>query len=126
MAVLDTCFLIALDKQDPKAVALAKRLSESQEPLVVPAAVWAEYLSGLPAAYRSARARSLAAVAEVAAFDRHLADHLADLQGELMRRGEPIGWHDGQVAATALARRDALVTTDRRLAALENLEVLAW
>lgn len=57
-------------------------------------------------------------------FTRQLADEAARLQFELFRAGEPLGWHDLQVATTALHYGEPVVTSDRRFEAVPGLAVL--
>lgn len=125
MAVLDTSFLIALERQEQKAQAKMNTLQDAGLPVLVPAAVWLEYLSGIPARIREQAARILAQGCDVVPFDQGLADRAVLWQDELMRQGKPLGWHDLQVAATALQRHEELVTYDQGFAAIPGIEPLA-
>ncbi len=113
MAVLDTSFLIALDRREPGAQALMTQMQQEGAAVTVPAAVWLEYLVGVAPRVRELAANILSRAAEIVPFDQDLADRAVLLQDELLRSGRRLGWHDLQVAATALHRHDALVTLDQ-------------
>ena len=112
MAILDACFLVAIQRKDPGALRVWEALTGAAEPLTVPAAAWVEYLSFFGDASRAQAAKELEASVRFEAFSREAADEAARLQSELRRLGRPMGWHDLQVAATARLLRAEVVTTD--------------
>lgn len=124
MPVLDTSFLIAVERREPDAQDLMNQFQEAGDLLCVPTAVWVEYLTGVTPRVRAQAANILARATEVVAFDETVADRAILLQDELMRTGRRLGWHDLQVAATALHRHDALATRDEGFADVEGLQVL--
>lgn len=123
MAVLDTTFLIAVERGDPRAVEGYAGLVEGPDALRVPAAVWTEYLSGFDPGRRPEARRVLEAAVTFEPFARVLADEAARLQHELLRAGAAVGWHDLQVAATALHYDEPLVTSDDRFERVPGLAV---
>lgn len=125
MAVLDTSFLIALEKELDTAHARYEDLVVRGEAMRVPAAVWTEYLTGFPPAQRDAARSKLEAGTILEPFGRFLADEAARLQHELLRTGDQIGWHDLQVATTALHYDEPVITSEARFEAVPGLAVLA-
>lgn len=124
MAVLDTTFLIAVEKKDPKAMEVLGELRVGRAVLRVPAAAWTEYLSSMRPARRHLARGILMTSTVFEPFGLELADAAAALQYELQRDGMPLGWHDLQIAATALHHRDPVVSNDgvfRRVPGLETL-----
>lgn len=121
MAVLDTTFLVAIEKAQPGALARYEELAEGREPVRLPAAAWTEYLSGFPPRDRDEARETLEAGVRFEPFTRRLADEAARMQSELMRSGDPLGWHDLQVAATALRYDEALLSSDTRFEAVPGL-----
>lgn len=99
-------------KEKPSAIARADALIEEGAILRVPAASWVEVLH----AYAPKARERVAAVMErstiFAEFTRELADHAARLQHDLRREGAPLGWHDLQIATTALHYGEPLVSND--------------
>jgi len=105
--VLDTSALIELEKS------LSQEQPPSfpdEEPVVIPAVVWAEALIGVRLAdspSRAARRRAhLEAVrqhAEIEPFTPEVAEHYADIYAELSERGAMIPQNDLTVAATCRA-----------------------
>lgn len=122
MVVLDTTFLIALERGDKKAAQLYDELLSAGEAIRVPAAVWVEYLSPMDAAVRRKARSTLEGAALFEAFDRETADEAVDLQNELFAAGRRLGWHDVQIAALARLKREPLVSNDAALADLPGIE----
>lgn len=104
--VIDTSALIDLERRGADwETALAPF---ADEPVVLPAIVYAELLVGAAlagnarqAARRRARIEALARAVSVTAFDAEMASIWADLFAQLSRRGTPIPSNDLAVAATA-------------------------
>lgn len=98
--VADTSAIVAIERgADPVG----------EEPVVIPAIVYAELLLGVAltrdavrAAERRAKVAAVAASFPIVEFGRSLAERWAVLTSELRRRGESIPSNDAQVAATAL------------------------
>lgn len=126
MVVLDTSFLIAFERHEAGAVALRDTLIEDAESLRIPAAVWVEYVYRFPKKSRRDAARILAEVTTFEPFTEELANEAAEIQYGLERRGRTLAWHDLQVAATALAYREPLATSDTAFERLAELETLGW
>lgn len=124
MTVLDTTILIALERGNAKAEGLLKELEARAEPLRIPVAVWVEFLSTFGAAVRAEAIRRLERAGSFVPFTRELADEAARLQHELAREGRALGWHDLQVAATAVYVREALVSSDRSFRGVPGLDLV--
>lgn len=125
MAVLDSTFLIAIERGTPAALARFAELKARREPMRVPAAAWVEYLSSFTPSTRAKASRILEESAIFEPFTRALADDAARIQFELRREGKVLGWHDLQIAATALAHNESLVSADAGFAIVPGLDVLA-
>jgi len=125
MAVIDTTFLVALEKGSPAAKALNAEIRSSGQARRIPAAVWVEYLTGFPPMDRDNGQRALEGGGTFEAFTRNLADEAARLQFDLLRAGEPLAWHDLQIATTALHYGEPLITSDARFDGVPGLAVVA-
>jgi predicted nucleic acid-binding protein len=123
MTVLDSSFLIEVERGTGPAMSLLRELETQADALRIPAAAWAEYLSTYAPTRRGKAVRELEASSTLEAFAREMADEAARLQSELMREGRGLAWHDLQVAATALYLRETLVTTDAAFRDLPGLDV---
>lgn len=123
MAVLDTSFLIAVERDRDWAVDLYVDLEAARAPLRIPAAVWVEYLYKLSPSNRSRAVHELERATIFEPFTRVLADEAARLQHELAREGAVLGWHDLQVATTALSYDEPLATRDAAFDRVAGLEV---
>lgn len=124
MPVLDTSYLIALERDDLGAWLVMEKLQESGRVLRVPAAVWVEYLFAMSAEKRARAIEELDAALVFEPFTRELADAASRLQHALRARGAALGWHDLQIAVTALHHNDSLVTTDKAFEAVPDLHVV--
>jgi len=105
--VIDTSLLVEVERSEAGWDAALGRLGA--EPVVVPAIVYAELLSGVQlagdprrAAARRAKVSALTARVPMVAFGRDVAERWADLFAHLHRRGELIPFNDLAVAATAI------------------------
>lgn len=123
MTVLDTSFLIEVERGTTAAVKLVEELDAQTDILRIPAAAWVEYLATFAPTPRSHAVRRLESSSTLEAFTRDLADEAARLQYELMREGRPLRWHDLQIAATAIRLRETLVTTDIAFHEVPGLDV---
>lgn len=122
MAVLDSTFLSDFLTGKKATERVLEALEADDEPLRVPAAVWVEVLHALPVARRAAAARVLERATVFEPFTRELADAAAALQHELRRTGSRLGWHDLQIATTALRYQEVLVSNDEGFDAVGGLE----
>lgn len=125
MPVIDTSFLIRLTRGDAGCVRLSSQLATQRQALWIPAAVWAEFLAGFGPEDRAAARDILREAGTFAPFDQNVADMAAALQHNAMSSGKRRGWHDIQVAATALHLREPLVTTDQGFAGIDGLVLLS-
>jgi predicted nucleic acid-binding protein len=112
-----------VQKKDPNAVATLTAIRERLEAIRAPAAVWIAFLSGLPAELVPRARRVLSGSVIFEAGDLALADRAAQLQSGLLRQGLRVGWHDHQIAATALHHAETLLTTDRAFLRIPGLDV---
>ena len=124
MVVLDTSYLLALERNDLGAWLRMARLQESGAILRVPAAVWVEYLFPMAAPKRTRAVEELEAAIVFEPFTREVADAASRLQHALKARGAALGWHDLQIAATALHYNEAVVTMDKAFAGVPDLHVV--
>lgn len=122
MATLDTSFLVAIERRSPAALKVLREIEASAAPSRVPAAVWTEYLSGMTPAKRARAVRTLEGSVTFEPFDRTLADEAARLQHELRRAGATLGWHDLQIATTALHYGEPVVSNDEAFDGVPGLE----
>lgn len=121
MVVLDSTFLSDFLKRRKAALSAYDRLDESGDTVRIPAAVWVEVLHAFAPAKRAAVARELEGGALFVDFTRELADEAARLQHELRREGAPLGWHDLQIATTALHFREPVLSNDESFDAVPGL-----
>ncbi len=124
MAILDTSFLVAVERGNEDAIRLYSGMAAGNEPVRVPAAVWLEYLFPMSARQRAVAKRALRRASVFVPFDLPVAERAIQLQQERMRAGVRMGWHDIQVVATALHLGEPLVTLDRDFDDVPGLEVL--
>lgn len=124
MAVLDTSFLIALERGDRGAWLRLEGLQASPGLLRVPAAVWIEYLAPKTPAKRARAVEELDDAVVFEPLTREVADAAARLQHELRSAGTLLSWHDLQVAATALHYNEAVVTSGRGFVKVPGLHVV--
>jgi tRNA(fMet)-specific endonuclease VapC len=133
--ILDTSLLIAAERGAVKIAPLLSSLGDA--PVAIAAITASELLHGCHrAADAGIRARRFAFVdalldaIPVAPFGLGEARRHAELWAELVRRGKVIGSHDMLIAATALARGDALATINvkefKRVPGLDVLRLAAF
>lgn len=112
MPVLDTTFLIDLQRGDERARGILEAMADAGEDLIVPAQVAVEFLSGVrdaPAALRRLEASFVLAPA-----DRDHALVAADLARAARARGAFPGWSDVNVAAHARLESTFVLTANAR------------
>ena len=117
--LLETSFLVDLLAGIPAARNLAEELDRTEVALRIPSPsafeLWVGSARSLDRSEEILRLERLLASYEVIAFDTEAARLAGELQGELSKRGKPLGTIDAQVAGIALTRGETLVTGDRRL-----------
>lgn len=112
MPVLDTSFLIDLERGDPDAEAVLERLAADAEPLIVPAQVAIEYLSGIED--RTVGLHMIDSSFLLSEVTREQVLEAARIAREAIGRGEFPGWADVQVAAVAILEATPVVTANPR------------
>lgn len=122
MPVLDTTFLIDLERRRSPAVQALELLAASGERLLVPAQVAAEFLMGLED--EVAGLHQLESSFAVVPFGRTQLLEAARLARAAIRRGAFPGWADAQVAALAVLEQTFVVSADR--AHFEVFGVPCW
>lgn len=125
MVVLDTTFLIALERGEKAAQRVYDDLTASGQAIRVPAAVWVEYLAPMDASVRRKARAMLDGAVIFEPFDREAADEAVDLQHELLAAGRRLGWHDVQVASTARLKREPIVSNDAGMSDLPGVRTLS-
>lgn len=112
--IIDTSALVALDRAATAPAASLERFAD--EPLWMPAIVWAEALIGVRmaghavrAAKRRARLAQIRDITTIIPFDDEIAEHYADIYYECAAGGRPLPQNDTAVAATARARDAAVL-----------------
>lgn len=126
MAVLDTSFLLDLERGLPDAQRALGDL-ESFAPLMrVPAPVWLEYLSGFEPIKAARAAQWLDRTVVFEPMGREIAAHAVRLQRELFAAGRPLAYHDLWIAATAVHHDEELVTRDRGFDDIPGLVVYPY
>jgi predicted nucleic acid-binding protein len=124
MAVLDSTFLIEIERGAARATQLLAELLDAGEALRVPAAAWVEFLYRLTPQQRSKAARLLGPATRFEPFDRALADQAIEIQHALRTAGGLLSWHDLQIAATAVHHDEPLVTNDAAFERVPRLRTL--
>ena len=105
--VIDTSAIVAIERAGDAWETVANAAGD--EPVFLPAVVYAEllvavHLADTPARARARRARidALVELVPIVDFDREIAERWAELHAGLMRAGRTIPANDLAVAATAL------------------------
>ncbi|MHB8632558.1 MAG: type II toxin-antitoxin system VapC family toxin [Thermoplasmatota archaeon] len=122
MTVLDTSFLIALERGDDRARHCLQKIEGS--PMRVPAIAWIEFLGVKKGVARQRATARLSAGATLAPLDAQVAERAIDLQAALLEAGKRLGWNDVQIAATALQLGEPLATFDDAFAGVPGLTVV--
>ena len=112
MPVLDTTFLIDLQRGNERARSLLEAMAEAGEDMVVPAQVAVEFLSGVRDPV--AALRRLEAAFTLAPADRDHALVAAGLAREARARGAFPGWADVNVAAHARLEATFVLTANAK------------
>lgn len=117
--LLDTSFLVDLLGGAPEAQELAVELDRLGETLRIPSPcafeLWVGASMALDPKEEVLRLQRLLSSYESVPLDSEAARRAGELQGELGRRGTPLGTVDAEVAGIAIGRGEILVTADRRL-----------
>lgn len=121
--ILDTSFLIDVERKDPGALRVLKTLAALPEPLLVPTIVLAQFLVG--AKDKEQALERITRHAEI--IDLDIADALAtsDLARELNRKGIFPGWSDTLIGGSAKARGNIPVVT-RNLKGFSECETITY
>lgn len=125
MVILDSTFLIDVERRQKRALARLTELVEAGTPLRVPPASWIEYLARIDPSKRQAATRQLESSVVFEALSREIADEAVRIQAELASRGSPLGWHDLQIAAAAAFLREPLISNDVGFRVVPGLEILS-
>lgn len=131
--ILDTNYIIALDKQDPDAIKLSREHDVANLPQRLPATVLSELYVSVGAGripHDNARAyEELVANLPVIDIDENIAKRAGAIQGEhLASDTKPnLGFADATIAATALVYNEPVVTNDTDdFASVEGLDTVSW
>ena len=111
LAVLDTSFLIDVERRRRPAVAVLERLVASGEPLLVPAQVATEYLVGIED--EIAGLHQIESAFVLVPFGRTQLLEATRLARGAFARGSFAGWADAQVAALAALEQTFVVSADK-------------
>lgn len=130
--ILDTSAVIALERGASLPATALERIAD--EPVWMPAIVWAEALIGVrlagsaaKAARRRARLAEIRDITAIIDFDDHIAEHYADIFYECSKSGHPLPQNDIAVAATARARDAAVLVgpaDESHFRRVKNLKVV--
>ncbi|MFH5802179.1 PIN domain-containing protein [Haladaptatus sp. CMAA 1911] len=112
--ILDTTFLLDLRHTDPDAVASARDLEASPEPLRVSAITLAELQAGVPRVDNSlaeyTEITDVTASKEIIPVTQSIARRGGRFYGELQNDGITVGLDDCLIAATAIEVEEPVVT----------------
>lgn len=120
--IVDSTFVIDLMAGDAGALAKLDELVEDAEPLSISALTVTEVRRGLDPDGELSTYDDVIEDVTVVPFDRSEARRAADLLRRMDRDGTPIGALDAMIAATALERREKVLT--RNLSEFERVEGL--
>lgn len=129
MYLLDTNICIAINNQNPQAIA---QFSRKYAQCYVPTIVIAELYKG---AYCSQKRELnlnrindfLSLIPTIVEFDRKAAVEFGQIQGELKQLGKPTEDLDALIAAIARSRHDIVVTNNtRHFREITNLQLENW
>jgi tRNA(fMet)-specific endonuclease VapC len=131
MVVLDTDFVIDLMRGHPGAVAHLENLLERPDPAGISAITVMQLYHGVARVdlEEEERDRVEAALKGMTVYDmtRPIAVRAGLVDGELMRRGEPIDPADVIVGATALHRGEPVVTRNKKhFGRMKGLKVIGY
>ncbi len=130
--LIDTSVAVAMERERKSLQSLLDRASD--EEVAVAAITASELLHGVhradTAMRRERRLRQVEALLEavsVLPFDLDVARHHSRIWADLAARGNVIGAHDLQIAATALTHELPLATLDREhFSRIEGLRLVEW
>ena len=115
MYLLDTNICIALNQEQPTAVA---QFEEKAAECYISALVLAELYKGVYCSQRVSQNLAaldrLLSLLEVVRFNQSSAKEFGKIQGELRKMGKPTGELDALIAAVARTRGDVVVTNNTR------------
>lgn len=128
MVSLDATFLIDLLDGTSEAVEKAEELDGSDEPLEVTPPAAAEVLTGAYFAGGEYLNRTLELVGslDLLEFDWDASEEVGRIGGDLMRRGQTLGWMDLLIAAVTKRHKRRLLTKDPDFARIPGLVVESY
>jgi len=131
--ILDTSYIIALEEQDPDAIALSREHDAANLPQRLPATVLSELYVSVGAgtvSHDNARAyEELVGNLPIIDIYRNIARRAGVIQGEhLASDTKPtLGLADATIAATALVYNEPVVTSDTDdFGGVEGLDTVFW
>jgi tRNA(fMet)-specific endonuclease VapC len=131
--ILDTSYIIALDKQNPDAVELSKKHDAANLPQRLPATVLSELYVSVGAGelpHDNVRAyEELIGNLPLIDVDENIARRAGAIQGEHLASDakSALGLADATIAATALVYNEPVVTDDvDDFGSVEGLDIISW
>ncbi len=131
--ILDTNYIVALDNQDPDALALSQQHQSAGVPQRLPAATLFElYLAvgkGSQTTQNSRKYEELVGNLPVVTVDGNIARRAGALEGvhQASDTKPNLGTRDAMNAATGLVRNEPVVTDDTDdFGSVDGLEVVTW
>ncbi len=116
--LLDSTFLIDIERQNEEAVALVESLIANNEELMISTVTTAEILTGayfLGSRENISGAKTLFAQFSLVPLDGEIADKIAQYLAFLLKSGNPIDFKDVAIAATfAVTKSDFLLTQNKK------------
>ena len=123
MPVLDTTFLIDLQREPRRTAPLLEALVARDEVLFVPMQAAVEYCAGRKEPAKAFHDLGLSFT--LLPFDDEMARHATDLARQALLAGKLPGWADVQIAAAARAHGTFVVTRNARHFR-DGLDVPVW
>lgn len=116
--LLDSTFLIDIERQNEEAVALVESLIANNEELMISTVTTAEILTGayfLGSRENLSEAKTLLSQFSSVPLDEWVADKIAQYLAFLLKNGNPIDFKDVAIAATfAATKSDFLITQNKK------------
>ncbi len=116
--LLDSTFLIDIERQNEEAVALVESLIANNEEIIISTVTTAEILTGayfLGSRENLSEAKTLLAQFSSVPLDEGIADKIAQYLAFLLKNGNPIDFKDIAIAATfTVTKSDFLITQNKR------------
>lgn len=128
MTCLETSFLIDLLRGDDAATEIAESIDERGKRATVTPVAASEMWVGAnlgTAAERDSAAELLESLTWLE-FSRKSAERAGEIQAELKRDGEVIGFTDCMIAAIAITHGETLVTRDSDFERIDDIETVTY